>query len=226
MSTKTIATIVFFLFIVILIVGVYYFRPEIFNGYNTEDTAEVLPEEPDSTTPTKPVNPTKVDRITIIEDALSELKKNQEDTDDLIVDLSEKVNDLSTASASLANKTIIDSAQTQGSVFTTTSTAYTQTNTFVNITCAQKCNLWINYYASSKNDSSNNVNTYGVFVNGQDKGIYSQGNISNANGSIPIALNALLPVSSGSYTVEIKAKTSGGTLQSDVSFLQVMAIEQ
>lgn len=225
MSTKAIATIVFISFMLILVGGLYYFRPSLFNAAQSEDSVETPAEEPESKIAAKPESEMKVDRIQIIEEALSEIKKDQDNQDSLITDLSEKMNDLATVSASLANKTILDTKQSQGGVFTTASTAYTPMSTFVNITCTQACILWINFYSSSKNDSSNNVNTYGIFLNGLDKGIYSQGNIPNANGTVPIALNASLPVSSGSYTVEIKAKTSGGTLQSDVSFLQVLAIE-
>ena len=225
MSTKVIATIVFISFIFVLVGGVYYFRPSLFNAETPEDPVETPRAEPESKITPKPENEMKVDRIQIIEDALSEIKKDQDSQDSLITDLSEKMNDLSTASAGLANKTILDTKQSQGGIFTTASTEYTPMSTFINITCSQSCVLWINFYSSSKNDSSNNVNTYGLFLNGQDRGIYSRGNITNANGAIPISFNASIPVNSGSYTVEIKAKTSGGTLQSDVSFLQVMAIE-
>ena len=225
MSTKVIAAAVFVLFILILVGGIYYFRPSLFNGSITKEPVETKTEKPVNKITEKQNTEIKVDRIKIIEEALADLKKDQENTNDLIVDLSEKVNNLSTASAVLSKKTILDTKQSQGGVFTTASTTYTPMSTFINISCPKACILWINFYSSSKNDSSNNINTYGLFLNQQDKSIYSQGNIINANASLPISLNASLPVSSGSYTVEIKAKTSGGTLQSDVSFLQVMAIE-
>jgi len=85
--------------------------------------------------------------------------------------------------------------------------------------------LWVNFYTASKNDSANNVNTYGVFLNGQDQSIYNQATMPVADGTIPISLNGVIPVSAGTHTVEIRTKTSGGTMQTDVSFLQVLAIE-
>ncbi len=223
MSTKVVVQIIFASFIIILLVGFILFRSSLFPDAETEETTTPTTiKESTGTTG----NEMKVDRIKIIEDAISTLKKEQEDQDSLIVDLSEKVNDLSTASAGLTHKKIFDTKQNQGSLFTTTSAVYTPMNMFVNITCPQKCVLWINYYSSSKNDSSNTINTYGLFLNGQDKGIYSQASTPVANGAVPASLNATLPVNSGSHTVEIKTKTSSGTLQSDVSFLQVLAIEQ
>jgi hypothetical protein len=225
MSTKVIASIIFALFIILLVGGVYYFRPSLFGFEKTKEQTPVAEEEPVGNATPTPASEMKVDRIKIIEDAISGLKKDQEDQDSLITDLSEKVNDLSTASATLSTKTILDTQESQGSTFTTASTGYTQMNMFDNITCSKACVLWINFYTSTKNDSSN-LNTYGLFINGQDKGIYSQASITNANSAVPLSFNASIPAGSGSYTVEIKAKTSGGTLQSDISFLQIMAIEQ
>lgn len=225
MSTKVLASVIFAVFIILLVGGVYYFRPSLFGAGKTEEQSPIAEEEPVGKITPSPVSEMKVDRIKIIEDAISEIKKDQEDQDSLITDLSEKINDLSTASAALSKKTILDTQESQGSTFTTASTAYTQMNMFDNVTCSKACVLWINFYTSTKNDSSN-LNTYGLFINGQDKGIYSQANVTNSNSAVPLSLNASIPANSGSYTVEIKAKTSGGTLQSDISFLQIMAIEQ
>lgn len=223
MPTKKIAILVFIVFIIILLVGIIYFEP----SFNKPQTLTPVPTNQKEPQPTlKPGADMSVDRIKTIEDKLDTLKNKQDNEDSLIDDLSEKVKDLSTASASLSNKRILDVKQTQGSSFSTTSTAYTSMNNFVNVSCLTKCTLWINYFSSSKNDNSNNLNTYGIFINGVDQGVYSEGNIFNPNNAIPISLNAALPKAAGSYTVEIKVKTSGGTLNSDISFLQVMAVEQ
>jgi hypothetical protein len=71
-----------------------------------------------------------------------------------------------------------------------------------------------------------NSNTFAVFLNESDQSIYSQANYPAASFSIPISINGVIPVNAGIYTVDVRAKTSGGTLQSNVSVLQVMAIER
>ena len=129
------------------------------------------------------------------------------------------------------NKTILAEAHTQNSSFTTTSTSYTPMGMFVNINCPKNCTLWINFYASSKNlgeptSAQGNTNTFDIFLNNNDQSIYSQASYYAASSATSISLNASLPVSVGVHLVEIKAKTTGGTLQSDSSFLQVMAIER
>jgi len=102
---------------------------------------------------------------------------------------------------------------------------------FVNVKCPKSCYLWINFYSSSQNTGSpasqqGYSNTYAVFLNEADQSIYSQANYPTASSSIPIVLSTVLPVNAGIYTVDVRAKTSGGTLQSNVSSLQVMVIER
>ena len=129
------------------------------------------------------------------------------------------------------NKSILATVSTQGSVFTTNSALYTPMGMYVNISCPKNCLLWINFYSSSKNlgpiaSEQGNLNTYGLFLDGADKSTYSQGSLTVANSSIPVSLNSLITVAVGTHTIEIKAKTTGGSLQSDSSSLQVMVIEK
>lgn len=128
-------------------------------------------------------------------------------------------------------KPIIAVASTKGSAFSTSSVNYTPMGMFVNIKCPKSCYLWINFYSSSQNIGSpasqqGYSNTYAIFLNEADQSIYSQANYPTASSSIPIVLSTIIPVNAGIYTIDIRAKTSGGTLQSNVSSLQVMAIEK
>ena len=128
-------------------------------------------------------------------------------------------------------KSILAVANTKGSVFTTTSFNYTPMGMYLNIKCPKNCYLWINFFTSSQNlgtpvSAQGYLSTYGIFLDENDQSIYSQANFPAVSFSSPISLNAVLPVSSGTHTIDIRAKTSGGTLQSNVSFLQVMAIER
>jgi len=130
----------------------------------------------------------------------------------------------------VVGKSILATASVQGSIFTTTSATYTPMGMFVNISCPKKCLLWIDFYSSSKNlgpisGAQGNLNSYNLYLNGVDKSIFSQASLTTAEMAAPISLNALLPVSAGTHTIEIKTKTTGGTLQSDSSFLQVAGFE-
>ncbi len=135
------------------------------------------------------------------------------------------------SAATPTTKSIIAVASTKGSAFTTGSVNYTPMGMFVNVKCPKSCYLWINFYSSSQNTGSpasqqGYSNTYAVFLNEADQSIYSQANYPTASSSIPIVLSTVLPVNAGIYTVDVRAKTSGGTLQSNVSSLQVMVIER
>ena len=130
-----------------------------------------------------------------------------------------------------SGKSILATASTQGSVFSTTSASYTPMGMFVNINCPKNCFLSINFYSSSKNlgpiaSEQGNLNTYNLYLDGVDKSIFSQASFSIPSSSSPVSLNAFLPVAAGTHMIEIKVKTTGGTLQSDSSFLQVVAIEK
>jgi len=158
-------------------------------------------------------------------------KSQNETLEDLKAFVSTQSAEKVSPTPSLINKTILAEAHTQSSSFTTTSTTYTPMGMFVNINCPKNCLLWINFYASSKNlgeptSAQGNTNTFDIFLNNNDQSIYSQASYYAASSVTSISLNASFPVSAGVHLVEIKAKTTGGTLQSDSSFLQVMAIER
>jgi len=128
-------------------------------------------------------------------------------------------------------KSIMAVTNTQGSGFTTTSAGYSPMGMYVNIKCLRNCYLWINFSTASKNlgpisSEQGNTNTYGLFIDNTDQGIYSQASVPVANASSPVSINSMISAGVGTHTIEIKAKTTGGTLQSDSSTLQVMAIEK
>jgi len=128
-------------------------------------------------------------------------------------------------------KTVLDFASTKGGVFTTTSAAYAPMGMYVNVNCSKSCLLWINFYSSSKNSGSpassqGNTNTYDVFLNNSDQSIFAQASYHADSSFVPISISVTIPVSAGVHTIDIRAKTTGGTLQSDSSGLQVMAIER
>lgn len=225
MSTKVLTRIIVGITIVVIVIIIYIFRSTALQNDNREVKVDSLPVQENKTT-TVSESVMTTDRLGKIENTISKLEDNVKDQESTIKELSEKIASSSAESVDIANKRILATIQTKGSTFSTASTAYTPMGIFVNINCPVSCILWINFYASSKNDSANNVNTYGVFLNGQDQSTYSQATLPVASGSAPISLNTALTVNAGTHTVEIQAKTSGGTLRSDVSFLQVMAIEQ
>ncbi len=224
MSTKTITRIIIGATIVLLVIIIYIFQSNLQNNNREVDTEKEIVDE---TAPNqKEEESMSTDRLKSIEDSIAKLEETAEDQDTAIGKLSEKTENIATASSSVSDKKILANAQTKGSAFNTTSTNYSPMGMYVNISCPVQCTLWINFYSSSKNDAANNVNTFGVFLNGQDQSTYSQATLPIASGSVPISLNSAISVSAGTHTVEIQAKTTGGTLRSDVSFLQVMAIEQ
>ena len=225
MSTKVLTRIIVGSVIVVLFIIIYIFQSTALRNNNREVKVDSLPVQESKTTGASESVMT-TDRLGKIEDTISKLEDYVKDQESTIDDLSEKIATSSADSTDVTNKKILATTQTKGSTFSTTATAYTPMGSFVNINCPVRCTLWINFYSSSKNDTANNVNTYGVFLNGQDQSTYSQATFPVASGSAPISLNTAISVSAGTHTVEIQAKTSGGTLRSDVSFLQVMAIEE
>lgn len=136
-----------------------------------------------------------------------------------------------TSTTTTTDKSVMASAYTRGSTFTTTSTSYTPMGMYVNINCPKNCLLWINFYSSSKNigapsSAQGNTNTFGVFIDNTDQGIYSQASYPVDSLSVPVSINAAIPAASGVHTVEVRAKTTSGKLQSDSSGLQVLAVER
>ncbi len=172
-------------------------------------------------------------KVTSLEKNIIDLTDNQENVSNAIEDVRTYISTTSAKPTAVLpeTKSILASANTKGSLFTTTFSSYTPMGMYVNIVCPKSCNLWINFYTSSQNlgnptSAQGNLNTYGIFLDEADQSIYSQANFPVALLSIPISLNAVIPVSAGFHTIDIRAKTNGGTLQSNVSFLQVLAIEK
>lgn len=160
------------------------------------------------------------------------LEKGVKDQSETLADLRAYVSTQSAQTVTpTSNKSIITTASTQGSLFTTTATSYTPIGMYVNINCPEDCLLWINFYTSSKNlgtpvAAQGFTNTYGVFLDNSDQSIFSQASYPVASSSVPVSVNAAIAVAAGTHTVEMRAKTTGGTLQSDSSFLQMLAIEK
>lgn len=218
MSTKAIVQFVIVLFVIALLGMIIFYQytnsqqkqqPQlIVNSQEENSRDEVIVEEK-----------TSVDRVQQLEEKIINL---QDQIDDQNKELDKITNN---SSQQLSTKQILNTALAQGSSFSTSSSAYTPMGLFTNITCPTKCTLWINFYANSKNNSTNTINTYGLFVNGENQGIYSQATIQNGNSVQTVSLNSAKQLNAGTHTVEIQAKTSGGILESDISSLQVIAIE-
>ncbi len=146
-----------------------------------------------------------------------------------VANLQNAVSSRSAQPTQAAGKTIFDTAYTQGSTFTTSSNSYTPMGMYVNVRCPAGCVLYINFYTSSKNQgtpasATGYYNTYDIFIDGGDQNIFSQASYSAANAAVPVALSAGISVAAGTHTIDIQAKTNGGTLESDSSALTVMAV--
>lgn len=232
MSTKVIVRIIIGAIILILLGIIYVYQSGMLETHNNEQT-ELPPivqnDQPEEKTENASSTPTEVtniatDRLKDMEDSIADLEDTVSDHKKLIDDLSDNTA-TSASPSSISGKAIFATASTEGSVYSSTATAYASMNFFVNIVCPKECVLWIDFSTISKNDTANNVNTYGIFLNGGDQAISSYATMSIANGAVPISLSGAIPTSAGTHTVEIRAKTSGGTLQTDTSFLKVLAIE-
>lgn len=224
MQTKSSLQLVIVVFITGLIGIVIYFRNDLFPNKTPVETS--INNEITEKIQVKKNEEISVDRLQNIEEEIETLQQKFKNQEVQLTELKKKQTAQSTPEAATTSGGVIGTAQTKGSSFSTSSTGYTPMNMFINITCPKACTLWINFYTISKNNSANNVNTYGVFINGQDKDIYSQTSLHAANSAQSVSLNTTQDVEAGTYTVEIQTKTSGGTLQSDISYLQVMAIEE
>ena len=225
MSTKVLVRIIIGAIIVGLLVIIYMYQSGTLqnNNHNLAITP-TAPEEKPIEGPTE--YPISVDRVKSMVDDIEALENAVSDQQKLIDDLSESKEAVTvTKSAPNIGQKILATAQVKGAAFSTTSAAYSDMNTFVNIVCSTKCTLWIDFYATSKNDTAQNVNTYGVFLDGQDQSLTTQATMPISNGAMPMSLSGAITTSTGTHTVEIRAKTSGGTLQTETSFLKVLAIE-
>jgi len=209
-------------FLIILYKPVF---PSSLNQLTNKNTSEAASSDTDT------INSLK-SKIKSLEEDMGIISQQQKDQIATYQDLK---TDASTQSAQIealrSNKSILASASTRGSLFTTTSATYTPMGMYVNIKCPNNCLLWINFYTSSKNVGSpgttqGNVNTYDVFLNNSDQSVYSQASFPVDSSYIPVSLNVAISVAAGVHTVDIRAKTTGGKLQSDSSALQVMAIER
>lgn len=166
-------------------------------------------------------------KIKSLEDTVALLSSKLDDQLTTLQKVKTQVDSSSSQSTSTSStKSILAVVNTKGSLFTTNAANYTPMGMYVNVRCPKNCYLWINFYTSSQNSESSHTNSYALFLNETDQGIYSQATISTTSSSTPVSLNTVIPVAAGFYTIDIRAKTSGGTLQSNVSALQVMAIER
>jgi len=221
MSTKVLVRILIGAIIASLLVIIYLYTPQ--SNNLDQSNSPVAQVEKQVEGPTE--QPISVDRVQSMVEDIEALEIAVSDQGKLIDTLSENNDVAVSTSDSNSGQKILSTAQVKGSSFSTSATTYAAMNTFVNIVCSVKCTLWIDFYTTSKNDTANNVNTYGIFLNGGDQSISSSATMPIANGAIPISLSGAIPTSAGTHTVEIRAKTSGGTLQTDTSFLKVLAIE-
>jgi len=224
MSTKVLVRILIGAIIIGLLVIIYLYQSDTLQSNNLDlSNTPVAQGERQMEEPTE--QPISVDRVQSIVEDIQTLEDIVSDQQKLINDLSESKEVPVTKSVSSSGPKILATAHIKGSAFSTSSAAYSDMNTFVNIVCSAKCTLWVDFYTTSKNDTANNVNTYGIFLNGGDQSISSYATMPIANGAVPISLSGAIPTSAGTHTIEIRAKTSGGTLQTDTSFLKVLAIE-
>ncbi len=126
-----------------------------------------------------------------------------------------------------SRKTILDLAQVRGAFWEDTDAVNNiQTPDQVTVNCSKACNLWVNYDVDTRNTSAPFQHLYMIYVDGVDQAVFNQATTTTPNAAIPLAVNGVFPVSAGSHTVSIYARTYGGTLQSYESHLQVLAIEQ
>lgn len=224
MSTKMITRLIMGITILSLIAVIFWFQ----YGKQNQSSQKVQIEEPivqETSSQDEKKETTSTDRLGDIEDEIEMLSYKIEDQENLISQITEESNS-SDEDISTVGKQVLSVAQSKVNSFSTTSSAYTSMGNFSNISCPEDCSLWINFYTVSSNDSSNNTNTYGLFVDGVDQGTYSQGTIQNSSSTIPVSMNTVVSTTAGTHTVEIKSKTSGGTLTSQVANLQVIAIER
>lgn len=163
-----------------------------------------------------------------IENDLQALSQNQDAQGSAVADLKTQ---LSSSAKSMKGKTVFDIASTQGGLFTTSSQSYSPMGMYTNVKCPVSCYLWINFYSSSKNQTQppgapGYFNIYNAFIDGGDRSIFSQASFPSGGSATPVSINAAVSISAGVHTVDVRAKTTGGTLESSASYLQVMAIEQ
>ncbi len=170
-------------------------------------------------------------KIRFLEKNISDLSSRQNTQTKELEEIKTAVSSQSAQPTQTPGKSIMAVASTKGGSFTTTSANYSPMGMYVNVNCQKSCFLWINFYSSSKNigttaSAMGNLNTYDIFLDNVDQSIFSQANYPVDSFSVPVSINATISASAGVHTVDIRAKTTGGKLQSDSSALQVMAIER
>lgn len=172
------------------------------------------------------------DKLQRIEDDLQVLSERDDKQASVVADLKTQIDNQSSSQMKLEDgKRILAVTSTQGGLFTTSSQSYSPMGMYVNIKCSVACYLWINFYSSSKNQTQppgvpGYFNIYNAFIDGGDQNIFSQASFPAAGSAAPVSLNAAFATSAGIHTVDVRAKTTGGILESPASYLQVMAIEQ
>jgi len=224
MKSKSVFVVIIGVFLSLLVFLVIYFKP-------------VLPSVINSNLPL--TNTGFVDglknKVQLLEEKVNRLSQQQTDLNKTLEDFNKYISSHSAQTTPtvmpLIGKSIFDLASIRGSLFTTSSFNYTPMGMYVNIKCPKNCYLWINFYSSAKNlgepaSAQGNINTFGLFLDNADQSIYSQASYPAASASVPVSLNTVVPAVAGVHTVEVRSKTSGGTLQSDSSALQVFAIER
>lgn len=130
-------------------------------------------------------------------------------------------------------KTILDLKQVRGAFWENTHTVNNvATPDHVTVNCPKACILWVNYDVDTRNPSGSIAQSswpqhlYHIYVDNIDQAVFNQASMVVANAAVPLAVNGVFPASAGQHTIAIYARTTGGTLQSFESHLQVMAIEQ
>ena len=225
MSTKVIVRVIIGAIIVTLLVIIYIFQREKLQN-ETQTSSDMSVAQETKQTEEQTESSIATDRLKSMAESIESLEDAVATQQKFIDKLSEETEVSATKEPEISGQKILADAHIRGPAFSTSATSYSAMNTFVNIVCSAKCTLWIDFYTTSKNDTANNVNTYGIFLNGQDQSLSSQAIMPVVNGAVPISLSGAISTNAGTHTVEIRAKTSGGTLQTDTSFLKVLAIER
>lgn len=100
------------------------------------------------------------------------------------------------------------------------------TDAMLNINCAVKCVLYINYVVDTRNNTVGAHNFYQIYLDGTALSFQNQASYSFSGQAIPISLIAIQPASIGAHTVQIYAHPTAGTLEEHTKTLTVLTIEE
>jgi len=226
MSGKILFRIIFISIVIVLLFIIYIFvsdRMQVQNKNVVPQTAPTTDSENPKIQDDK--NALTTDRLKEMEDTIAELQDRVKKQQTSIDGLSDDMAFSATKSAQIAGKTILATSYSQVATFSTASTGFSPMGVFTNIKCSSKCVLLITFSTISKNSEANNINSYSIYLNGALQSLSGETSIPTANASQSVALNGTITVNAGTYTVEVKTKTNGGTATSDYSSLQVLAVE-